>query len=519
MADVSERLLPGSAAQPLNPEPQGQQQGQAWPVTGKQQRGPRWRDKTLQNLGTIFAMFFMFHVASSSTFSPGVLLLRELACEQIDVPSEDCSASAEAESAAAGWGTIFSSASGALGLVCTPLYAMASDRWGRKRPLLLIPCINALQVLLGQLVLLVLPPTLFGVVRIWWYFGVVVLGSISGGVPFVGLAFAAVADETRSWTGAERARCFGIVQSSIFLGLMVGPVIGGQLVDRVGVRLSLVFSGVVSVLLALVALCVFRETLEPARRTFWRWMQANPFGSLGLLLHSRVTISHAITMFAALFASVGCGVLQTLYWQTTFGWTGGTIGLAQTLLYGANAFGLIVLLPVLQPRLGSKGVIVLSTSCAMLYHAAFGVVGCRVPFERCTPEESQPYQWQIWVLLALGIFNTLFFPGLRTTTCAIVGPRNYGKALGAIATTQQIVGVAAGPLFFGLQSRTSEGCTGAGCFLTRVRGVSFQACTVLGLVAVVSCASLPTAKMRELDAHSIAGAQSEKDAKLAQKLG
>ena len=57
---------------------------------------------------------------------------------------------------------------------------------------------------------------------------------------------------------------------------------------------------------------------------------------------------------------------------------------------------------------------------------------------------------------------------------AVVGPESYGKALGAIACCQQIVGSLAGPAFFLLQGRTSEGCVGAGCFFTELRGISFM---------------------------------------------
>ena len=57
----------------------------------------------------------------------------------------------------------------------------------------------------------------------------------------------------------------------------------------------------------------------------------------------------------------------------------------------------------------------------------------------------------MWIILSLNIFGAMYFPGIRTTICAISGPANYGKALGAVACTQQIVSVFAGPLFFWFQ--------------------------------------------------------------------
>ena len=74
----------------------------------------------------------------------------------------------------------------------------------------------------------------------------------------------------------------------------------------------------------------------------------------------------------------------------------------------------------------------------------------------------------MWLVLGLGFLNAIYFPGIRTSVCAIVGPENYGKALGAVACCQQIVAVFAAPVFFSLQGRTSEGCTGRGVFSTCV---------------------------------------------------
>ena len=82
-----------------------------------------------------------------------------------------------------------------------------------------------------------------GIDRIWWYFAVVSLGAVSGGLfPFINCGFAAVADLTKDQIASNRATVFGIVQVSIFVGLTVGPIVGGLIADRVSVRLSLIFS-------------------------------------------------------------------------------------------------------------------------------------------------------------------------------------------------------------------------------------------------------------------------------------
>lgn len=448
----------------------------------------------------VMAVLFWFYLGVSSTFSPGVLLLRELACERLGIEQGDaCSQSAEAESAAAGWGTVFSFSSGGIGMIVAPLYPMATDRFGRKPVLALVPFINAVQGVLVQLVLGPLPDRALGIARIWWYYGAVTLGAFSGGVfPFINCAFASVADLTKDQVAAKRASVFGIVQISIFVGLTVGPILGGLIAERVGVRLSLIFSASCSAIAAPLTLLLFAETLEPSRRTPWDWKRANPFGSLHLLLSSRITVLLGLIMLFQLFASTGGGTLNTLYLQTTFGWGAATLGYSQTISYAANAMGLIMCLPLLQRYLGTKAVLVLSCISGTIYPIAIGMVGCR-PLTRCPVDEAQRNQWQIWLVLSLGVLNALYFPSIRPSICALAGEGNYGKALGAVACTQQIVSVFAGPTFFYLQGRTSEGCTGRGCFLTELRGVSYLFAGGLSLLSVVAAVALPTQAMRRLD--------------------
>jgi MFS family permease len=458
----------------------------------------RWR-----GVFGVMLILFWFYVGSSSTFSPAVLLLRELACERLGIEQGDtCAQSAEAESAAASWGTVFSFTSGGVGMIVAPLYPMATDRFGRKPLLALVPAINAVQGLLVQLVLGPLPDRALGIDRIWWYYAAASLGALSGGVfPFINCAFAAVADLTKDQVAAKRASVFGIVQISIFVGLTVGPILGGVIAERVGVRLSLIFSASCSALAVPCTLLLFRETLEPARRTPWDWKRANPFGSLWLLLQSRVTLLLGLIMLFQLFASVGIGTLSTLYLQTTFGWGAATLGYSQTVTYAANATGLMLLLPLLQTYLGTKAVLLLSCLSGTIYPIAVGLVGC-VPFERCALEEAQRNQWQIWLVLSLGVLNAIYFPGIRTSICGLAGASNYGKALGAVACTQQLVSVFAGPTFFYLQGRTSEGCTGRGCFLTELRAISYMFAGGLSLLSFLAAAALPTNEMRRLDSGS-----------------
>jgi hypothetical protein len=84
-------------------------------------------------------------------------------------------------------------------------------------------------------------------------------------------------------------------------------------------------------------------------------------------------------------------MVRSRYMQSTFGWGAAVLGYATTLQYAANAFGLMLVLPWVQRRLGTKQVLLLSCTSGTVYAAAFGVVGC-VPFVRCSLEQAQSQQ-------------------------------------------------------------------------------------------------------------------------------
>ena len=125
---------------------------------------------------------------------------------------------------------------GTVALLVAPLIALASDVWGRRPVLLVVPAINAATQLATQLVFVTADATAAApVLTLRVLLAINTFAGLSGGLyPYVNLTFSCVADLTRALPAPKRAAVFGGVQSAIFLGLMVGPGLGGLVASVVG---------------------------------------------------------------------------------------------------------------------------------------------------------------------------------------------------------------------------------------------------------------------------------------------
>lgn len=120
------------------------------------------------------------------------------------------------------------------GALASPLWGRLSDRWGRKKTLLL--CVAGGGVSYAMMAF---------VTQLWMLYAVRILaGSFSGNF---GVASAMAADLS---TPENRARAMGIVGSAFGLGMVVGPSLGGLLA---GPEASLLLPGLVAAALSLLA--------------------------------------------------------------------------------------------------------------------------------------------------------------------------------------------------------------------------------------------------------------------------
>ncbi|MEU6848309.1 multidrug effflux MFS transporter [Streptomyces sp. NPDC046716] len=312
-----------------------------------------------------------------------------------------------------------------------------SDKWGRRRPLLV-----GLLVYVAATAICALAPNAALLIAFR------LLQGLAGSAGIV-IARAVVRDR---YDGIAMARFFSTLMLISGVAPVVAPLIGGQILRFTDWRgVFVVLTGIGLALTALVWKCL-PETLEPERRhgggvgTALRTMRA--------LLADRVFAGYMIAggfAFAALFAYIAASpfVLQDLY---------GASPQTYSLLFGLNSVGLIAMGQIngkilvgrvnLDKVLGI-GIALIITASVFLLLVATGTFG--------SPEELGlvPIAAGLFVLMAsmaLTTPNTNALALMRT-------PHAAGSASALLGTSSFLIGAVASPLV---------GITGADGALTAV---------------------------------------------------
>jgi len=192
-----------------------------------------------------------------------------------------------------------------------PILGSLSDHYGR-RPVLLtsIAAFGLSYVLMG------LAPSL-----LWLFIAQFLAGLFSA---THGTASAYLADVTPP---AERARRFGMMGAAFGFGLIVGPVLGGLLVE-LGTRLPFFVSAALSLANMLFGALVLPESLALEHRRPFHWSNSHPVGAF---LALRRHLGTARLILGVLIMQVAMQTLTTTWPYFTMhklGWTPRTVGLS-----------------------------------------------------------------------------------------------------------------------------------------------------------------------------------------------
>ncbi len=201
------------------------------------------------------------------------------------------------------WYGVLGAAYGVMNFFATPILGALSDRFGRRRVLL----VSIFGLGLDFLLLAVAP-------SLW----VVLLARVVGGITGAGftVASAYIADVT---TPDERGKGFGQLGAMFGIGFIVGPMLGGLLGGQ-DPRLPFYAAAGLSLVNWLYGYFILPESLPVALRTPFSLARANPFGALRGLAGVRGVGGLVLAFALVNLAQFTLHSTWVLYTEMRFGW-------------------------------------------------------------------------------------------------------------------------------------------------------------------------------------------------------
>jgi DHA1 family multidrug resistance protein-like MFS transporter len=355
----------------------------------------RWQ----QNLAVLFIGQLMMLVAFSFFFPFIPLYVQTLGVE--------------GEKAAAQWAGVIAASNALSMIVFQPIWGNMADRVGRK-PMVL-------RSMLGIAIF----TALMGLATAPWQLVVLrfLQGSVAGSVPASNALVAA---------GTPKRRlgfALGLMQVAIFLGMSIGPLIGGVIADTVGYRDSFYAAAALMFLGAILVITLVHEDFSPSASTAKRrgvWSEAR--SQLSLPLFPMLIVVIFLIQFGGHIVSP---VLSLFVADLSGGKNAATAAGAVLAATGIASAVFALILGRAGDRVGHPTVLTVCLLGAAISHF------------------PQYFVQQVWQLLLLRTLTGCFLGGLMPSANAIiagmVSRQRRGAAFGLMATANAAAN-AAGPL-------------------------------------------------------------------------
>jgi DHA1 family tetracycline resistance protein-like MFS transporter len=310
---------------------------------------------------------------------------------------------------------LFGTAWALMQFIFSPLLGALSDRYGRRRVILIsnfgLGC---------DYILMALAPNLH-----WLFIGRIISGITAASIS---TAYAYIADVTPA---DKRAGAFGLLGAAFGLGFVLGPGLGGIL-GSIDTHLPFWVAAGLSLLNALYGWLVLPESLPPEKRSGFAWKRANPFGALKLLREHTGLGGLAAIAFLSNLAHVVLPSTFVLYAGYRYGWNERDIGLT---LAGVGVCSALVQGGLVRPfvaRYGERVALLTGLSTGIIGFVIFGLAA------------TGP------VFLGGVIFSALWGltgPAVQGLMTRRVGPSTQGRLQGA---NSSLTGIAQmlGPTLF-----------------------------------------------------------------------
>ena len=359
---------------------------------------------------------------------------------------------------AAEWMMLFASTWGLAQFLCAPLLGALSDRYGR-RPVLLLSLFG----LAADFLFMAFAPTL----------PLLLLARIVSGATSAtfATAHAYVADVTPP---EERAAAFGKLASSISLGFLIGPAVGGFL-GEIDLRLPFLVAAAVTLMNAVYGAVVLPESLPREKRAAHLAPRALLSGEGFRMLRVRPRLARlAGVSFLNDLANTIWGSVWVLFCAHRFGWSPAEMGLQ---ILAAGALGVSVQawgVGRVVRRFGTRNTLLLGVAISSAALAWAGL---------------SPNGWWFVASMPVAALGLLIGPALQSLLSASVGADEQGRVQGALQALKGLSTVV-GPPIYGLVFAWS---------LRQTSGVDLAGAAVLvgsGFMAIAFMLALQVEKRR-----------------------
>lgn len=384
---------------------------------------------------------FLSYFGLAMSFTPLTELFIERMCAESGLDVAHCKPKIDgkknpkyddAQGRAAQASVLYTLATGVPPLITCSLFGCLGDAYGRRLPLIMPILAGVAQGIAfaatnsNDAAIIICAPLAFG-----------------GGMYVSNLcAFSSLADVTRNSSAKKRALVFSLVEAAIWVGLLMGPVVGGEMAHIVGNQHAFYVSSAVGLVNLLITLFTYPDTLDCNRRRAFSWRRANPFASIHMFLETRATVLLGLILLLSLTAQSGGLANVSLYaLKVSSGMTPTLLGLLQSTLLGAAVIGLVVVMPLLVRCISLEKIVVLSCLDGAIAYLLMALV-------------SQ--EWQLFAVGACLFFAGCYFPVVRCGMANTFGSEHYGEALAAVGVVEQLCQLIGAPIINGVYQGTES---------------------------------------------------------------
>ena len=197
-----------------------------------------------------------------------------------------------------------------------------------------------------------------------------------------------------------------------------------------GVAVPLLAAGAITVLNLVLCVALLQESLEPSKRRPFRWSQANPVASLGLLRRTPLLVALASMLLLTNLANQG--LYATWVFSTTmrFDWSTAVVGVVFAVMGVSFALSQGLLVGPVVKRLGERRSILVGLATSVAVYLAYALV---------------PEGWMVFLIIVFGALGAIDEPATQALLSASVDETEQGAIQGAVASLLSLTAIV-GPL-------------------------------------------------------------------------